>query len=249
MRRRSWTWLRAVPPALAIAALAYSVPAAEPPKAPVPTREQLSSELKTMRVYQVMADHYPEHYRRILDEIEPLYARGATVASMSLALYKLNAQLFSEQLPKANVANTIASLELTRDEGAAALAVDPGYCLDVLGLRPVTSAPGLTMPAALVERELALMAEVLEQTARAPEKIPDPLSEEEVERLGIAAYDDLPADELRLAFGRVGGDGAKADDTVSRTAVCEFSLAFFNRILKLPPVEGARTFRALTATK
>lgn len=196
-----------------------------------------------------MANHYPDHYRLILDKVEPLYARGATVSSMSLVLYKLNAELFSRQLPKANVANTIASLQLTRDEGVAALAIDPGYCLDVLGLRKADRAPGLSLPPALVDRELALMAEVLEQTALAPEKTPAPLSEDELERLAIAAYDDLPSDDLRLAFGRVGGDGSKADDMLSRTAVCEFSLAFFSQILRLPPVEGAKTFRALTATK
>lgn len=245
MRRTFCLWRAAAGLCLSLTAMA-SAHAAEPA---VMSREAISAQLRATPLYQVLADDYPDHFAKLLDRIQPMFARGATTVSIGEVLREMNGELISRQLPKANVANTLESMKLSRDQSRAALAIDPAYCMTVLGMGgpPITGDLGALAP--LVDREMAFSADMLRQTARNPEPPPKSMPQEQLQRLAVAAYDDLPSDQLRLAFQQIGGNGRNAKDAMGQTAFCEFSIALVDKILKLPPVEAAQTFRALGAVE
>lgn len=243
MGRTLGLWRAAAGVCLALATMA-AVQAAEPS---VHSREAISAQLRQIPFYQVLADDYPDHFEKLLDHVQPMFARGATTASIGEAMREINGELIARQLPKANVANTIESMKLSRDQSRAALAIDPAYCMTILGMGGPPITDNLVALAPLVQRELAFSAEMLKQTAKDPAPPPAAMPQERLQQLAMAAYDDLPSDQLRLAFQQIEGNGRNAKDALGQTAFCEFSIGLVDEILKLPPVEAAQTFRALAA--
>jgi hypothetical protein len=226
-----------------VLALAFATPAA----AERITREAAAEELDAIPLYQVLAKHYPAVHAQVLDGLVQGINGGRPYRTMIADLNAVVVKLVTQQAPKANIENTLALLKLTRDQAKVTLARDPAGCLSVLGVREYDIAAVRALPEDLTQREMSLMTKVLEQTAVAPETPAVKIDEKALEAIALDAYDRLPDDRLRVAFGEIGGDPAKAKDPLSQTAFCEFSIAMFDILLAMPPIEGAQNFRGLNA--
>ncbi|HEY9234807.1 MULTISPECIES: hypothetical protein [Phenylobacterium] len=235
---RPLTW------AILLAMAVGSPAAAEGPA----SRDAIAQEFRTFPLYQTIERRYPETYAAILNLMVDGTNRGRRHRDLVADGHARIVALLAEQAPKANVENTLRMAEITRDEARAVLAKDPATCLVLLGLRPHDIAMTDALPEALLKKEQAIMAQLLEQTAVAPEQTPvKALDDSAAEKLGIKAYDRLPDDQLRAAFLRIGGDPKNANDPVSQTAFCEFTIAMFDIILDMPPVEAAQIYKAFNA--
>ena len=228
-----------------VAALAMATATAAP--AEIFSRKQVAAELSVMPLYQTLAKHYPTTHSKIVGEIADGLNNGRRRSDVVAELHSLVIALLAKEAPKANIENTVNLLSITRDQTKATLAKDPAACMALLGLAPDDGALAKALPQDLVDQEMVVTAKLLEQTALAPEQPVDPLDPQTVDALAFEAYDRLPDDRLRAAFMRIGGDASKATDPISQTAYCEFSLAMFDIMLSMPPIEAARTFKGFNA--
>lgn len=210
------------------------------------TREAAAAEVAAIPLFQVLAKHYPKLHDQLLDDLVRGINAGRPYSALTAEINAEIVKLVVEQTPKANVENTIAMLSITRDQASAVLAKDPAFCLSLLGVRPYDINATRALPEALADRERVLMAKLLEQTAVAPEAPSATRREKAAQAVAIDAYDRLSDDRLRVALGEIAGDPTKAVTPLQQTAFCEFSIAMFDQLLKMPPVEGAQLFRALT---
>ena len=237
---------RSGPRYLAICLLAMTALLPRTAHADAVTRQAADAEIRQVPAYAVMAQHYPSEYQRVLDIVLDGLNSGRRFNDIVLDINPIVVALVVQQAPKANVENTLAMIRLTRAQAKALEAIDPKLCLVLLGSAESEKAIGLQMPAGLLEQELALTANLLRQTALAPESPPtSPLSEKAIEAIAIEAYDALPGDQLRVAMRQIEGDPAKASTPLQQTAFCEFSMAMFDALLKMQPVEAVRTFKAM----
>lgn len=210
------------------------------------TREAASAEIRQLPAYAVMAEHYPTEYARVLDIVVGGLTSGRRFNDIVLDVNPIVVQLVVREGPKANVENTLAMMRLTRAQAKALEAVDPKLCLVLLGSAKADKPLGVEMPAGLLEQELTLTANLLRQTAVAPEPpATSALSDKVIEAIAMEAYDALPGDELRVAMRQIEGNPSNASTPLQQTAYCEFSMALFDVLLKMPPVEAVRTFKAM----
>jgi hypothetical protein len=229
------------------AALALTLAFASPAAAERIAREAAAEELQTIPLYSMLAKHYPAVYAQVLDGLVQGINGGRPHKAMVADLNAVVVQLVAQQTPKANIENTLAVLKLTREQAKVTLARDPAGCLSILGVRQYDIAAVRALPEDLTQREMSVMTKLLEQTALAPEAPAVRINAKALEAIAMDAYDQLSDDRLRVAFGEIGGDPAKANDPLSQTAFCEFSIAMFDILLAMPPIEGAQNFRALNA--
>lgn len=230
--------------AICILALAIFLPRAA--SADALTRGAASAEIRQLPAYAVMAEHYPTEYAQVLDIIVDGLTSGRRFSDIVLDATPIVAQLVVREGPKANIENTLALMRLTRVQAKALEAIDPKLCLVLLGSAKADKPLGMEMPAVLFDQELVLTANLLRQTATAPEPPPTlALSEKAIEAIAIEAYGALPGDELRVAIRQTEGDPSKASTPLQQTAYCEFSMALFDILLKMPPVEATSTFKAM----
>ena len=232
------------------AALAAGLFLAHPAIAETLTREAAIAQLNSVPLYPVLAKHYPATYAQVVDGLVQGANSGRRYSEMVAETNQMVATLVAEQGAKANVENTVGMLSLTRDQAKSALARDPGYCLSVLGVRAHDMAAINALPEELTKREMALMVKLLEQTALNPEPAPpEKLAQKKLEAIAMQAYDRLPSDELRVALRAIEGDPKKATSPLEQTAFCEFSIAMFDIMLAMPPIEAAQTFKGISAMR
>jgi len=197
--------------------------------------------------YAVMAKHFPTEYAQVLDIVVSGLNSGRRFNDIVLSINPIVVELVVRQAPKANVENTLASMRLTRAQAKALEGVDPKLCLVLLGFAKSDRAMGLSMPPELLQQELVLTANLLGQTALAPEPPSTaPLPEDVLKNIAIEAYDALPGDALRVAMREIEGDPTKAVTSLQQTAFCEFTMAMLDVMLKMPPVEAVRTYKAMS---
>lgn len=213
------------------------------------TREAAVAELDALPLYQVLAKHYPKVHDQLIDDLVRGVNAGRPYSAVTGDINAVVANLVGEQMPKANVENTVAMMALARDQANAVLAKDPAMCLSILGVRAFDIGAVRALPEELTEREAVLMAKLLKQTAVAPETLSSARKDKTIEAVAMDAYDRLSDDRLRVALGEIAGDPKKAATPLQQTAFCEFTIGMFDLLLKMPPIEGAQTFRALSAMK
>ncbi len=230
--------------------LALTLSGAPAAQAAPQTKEAASAEIQQVAAYAVMAKHFPAEYAKVLDVVVTGLNSGRRFNDIVLEINPIVVELVLRQAPMANVENTLASIRLTRAQAKAMEAIDPKLCLVLLGSATSDRAIGLDMPPELLEQELALTANLLRQTALAPEPVVTaPLPDGVLEDIAVTAYDALPGDQLRVAMREIEGDPTKASTALQQTAFCEFSVAMFDVLLKMPPVEAVRTFKAMTVSE
>lgn len=210
------------------------------------TREAAVAELDALPAFRVLAKHYPAIYAQLLDDLVRGVNAGRPYSAITGEINAVIVKLVGEQMPKANVENTLAMMAMAREQASIMLAKDPAFCLSVLGVRPFDIGATRALPEDVTDRERVLMAKLLEQTAVAPEAPSNVRKDKTVEAVAMDAYDRLSDDRLRVALGEIAGDPAKAATPLQQTAFCEFSIAMFDLLLKMPAVEGAQTFRAFS---
>ena len=233
------------------AAIAVSLTiTAAPARAETITREAAIANLNQHPLYPALAKYYPATYARLVDDLVAGINSGRPYGQLIGELNDMVTALVFEQTPKATVENTLALLSLNRDQAKATLALDPAYCLSLLGMRKLDIGLVQQLPRQLIDREAALMAKVLEQTSTRPDTTPPAdLSETQILDLGVRAYDQLASDQLRVAFAETEGEPDNAVTPLQQTAHCEYTIEMLDILLAMPPVEGARTFKALFAQR
>jgi hypothetical protein len=189
---------------------------------------------------RVLKAYYPSDYRQVQSTLAALKARHASEAETVDALGAIEIPLMARRLPLASSKNTLAYIDLVRDEQAV-LAQDPELCLRVMenpgpGSRREMNA---AMPDALKRREMRLAIKVLEQTAVSPQQ-PRP-SRDVDQKMQVWSQDAVGS----LGFdGR--GDLAGASGTVARAkASCKVFGSLLQIMAGSSPDDAVEVYKAL----
>lgn len=224
----------------AVVALAFATEAAGAEL----TREQASDEVKTLAPYRVMSEHYPAEFEKMLALLVKESKKGRSVREVALDNNPVMSELMSRQLPKTSASNALLELQYTIVEAKAAAAVKPKYCLAVLGMSKSDRPFDDYLPPDLAVKQMELAADVLLQTATAPEAPPPPIDGKLLRKITEDAYFSLPNERLRAAFNETGDDPSRAITPLQQTAHCQLAIGILEQILALPPAEAAVTYRS-----
>jgi len=208
------------------------------------TREQASLEVKELAPYRVMAEHYPAEYEKMLSLLVKEARKGRSVREVALDNNAVITELVERQIPKANMDNALRNLSFMIVGAKAAMAVKPKYCLAVLGVAKSDRPFAEYLPSALEAENLSMTAELLRQTATAPEPPPPPTAGMLKRKLAENAYFSLPSEPLSLAFRETRGEPSRAITMIQQEAFCRVSVRLLEQILSMPPAEAAATFKS-----
>lgn len=209
------------------------------------TREQASLEVRQLAPYQVMAEHYPAEFEKMLSLLVKEAKKGRSVREVALDNNPVISILTGKQMRKANTSNALRVLRNELDRAKAAAAVKPKYCLAVLDVAKSDRPFAEYMPPALEAESLTLMAEVLLQTATAPEPPPPRVDGQLKYKIWDNAYFSLPSEPLSVAYRETGGETSRAISTIQQDAHCRVWISVLEQISNLPPDEAAMTVRSM----
>lgn len=210
--------------------------------------EEVEKALGSERVFQVMKEHYPAEYGQIKGVlVSHLAAGNRNMPQLVASVRPLEQSLVQRQMRLADDANAVQTLQVIRDQTGKVLD-RPEVCGPMLANRVP---PGVDLPAVLgkdmAEREMALHAAILEQTAERPAK-PTPSSylAEHGQTLAQTAMSGLSPAEVALVQPALAG-GLPPASGPSAAAFCKFTHLLVGEMAKQPPVEAGRLFRAMSA--
>lgn len=199
--------------------------------------------LLTIPVYAVMKQYYPDVYATSLKQSLDGLRAGKSILALQGDLRTVYLGLLKTQLPKADPRLVYQVIDMARTEGEI-LVSSPDNCMAFFGLGSFKTRVDLLFPAELQKRDLKLSADILQQTATHPySRATDgkhdlPAATE----LASIAYDELPSDDSRKRFMRMGGNLAGATDPADQRVVCEYMLGFLTALMKQTPEDAAAIY-------
>lgn len=197
----------------------------------------VEAELLKARIFRVLKQHEREEWEALLEKVRPLLAEGASMEAVRAQIMPVVSGLLGRRAPHASDEVLIEfglylvdSLQELSELGADACY---GY------LFPAETGGRVTLSREMVERELEVLADVIESAARGPRAIPT------VEEVGA----DLT--EVFASFGDedIAVLSGGAADPARRARACEVSLTLYRKVVALPPERAARLLRFLLGSE
>ncbi|MGA0600817.1 hypothetical protein ACO2Q3_08950 [Caulobacter sp. KR2-114] len=211
-----------------------------------PTVEEQADKIATIKV---LHQYYPEQYQQVIAMLKATPApSGATAqASVEDRVRPVITSLMARQAPKMNDENTLALFQLTVDEAQTMRQKSPEQCGKNLtggGQFGVTAESVMTKDE--IERDAALSAKILEQTATAPAPPPPPMDQaastalvrQSISRLPQATQDNL------IPMLRAGGHPSGA---LQEAAMCDYTISLIQLMLAQPKDKAAPMLRNMAA--
>lgn len=194
---------------------------------------------------RVLKTYYPDDYAAGEQTASAMRASGATNAQIEQAMIGVALPLMQRQLPLASTDNTLAMLQLTRDEQEI-LAKDPQLCLRVMMQPGADTAQQMqdALPDDLKTRQEALAIKILEQTATKPQP-PNPTADTD-QKLKLWMWEAGSSltfeerDALKAATEGGASDAAGA-------AACKVMGSLLMTMAYAPPGDATEIYKALEA--
>jgi len=202
------------------------------------TREALAAELRSAPLYAALERKYPAHFGRLINTVWPDLQRNATDAEVVTLLREQTGKLYRALIPTAPNVLLFANAQLTLEQAQALQRVSPEACVAYLDGTTGASAAAARLPRALVTREQALFADLMQ--AADPDHAPVVTRAQTlpVLQLAVAA---LPLDEQRVLTLPA------LRHTAPPAERCRALIGFARSILALPETERALALRGMYA--
>jgi hypothetical protein len=149
-------------------------------------------------------------------------------------------------------------MRLPRDEAQALNAKSPAYCIEYFNGGRLSSAPAAVLPAELMQRDAAVSAELLQQTATAPAKDAPGAEQRDLSYASrVKLYEENNVREAVIAksyspFSKAEQASIKLmvrrkanlrDEPALAAMLCNYKIALLDETLKLPQAQAAMVFR------
>lgn len=186
----------------------------------------------------VLKTYYPDDYAQVAATQQTLNATGASDAQIKGAVRKIAISLMQRQLPLASTENTLAYLDIAKDEQQA-LSGDPDLCYQALTQATPEAFDEMQqkLPPQLVEREARLTVKMLEQTATAPQ--PAKMTDDLKAKLAIWERDAF----WGLSFEE--RDALKGGGSLQSKAGCDVVGNFLGPLDLMGGSDAAEAYKAL----
>jgi hypothetical protein len=202
---------------------------------------QAQSTLLKQPVYQVLREHEPEVFKRVVDKYVA-FRRGR--ATREVFINFSNSELSEVSTRRLAHASDAAVLDLMRNMVANARSLErqPGDACFRFLFPHVSGAPDVAkyLDAGSQARTLDVMAEVIRSSAEAPQALPDPATvQDSLSQVANATFDQYGVDAQMIANA--------GDPRIDRAKVCTMTLSLYDRILARPPADASALIRVVTA--
>ncbi|MFN3856270.1 MAG: hypothetical protein ACK4RV_00860 [Caulobacter sp.] len=207
---------------------------------------------------QAIKQYYPNDYAELQRNLEVIKnERKGTTGVAQYVRAQANAVLLREAR-KGNDDNLVALMTLRRDKAVAIAEKSPAYCFEFVGGRRLSFDPDTIVGPEMVERERAITAEVLKQTATAPvlnaagavkddEKIETRVElyyQVEVrDAVAAKARARFTPDEQKTIQMLASRSVSLQGDTAKQSLMCRYGIAQIDETLKLPKDKAAMVYR------
>jgi putative lipoic acid-binding regulatory protein len=200
------------------------------------SRDAFVADLMKVELFQVLAEHAPNDFDKLVSAAWEQIRHGATDAQVMIAAREQLSELVPRVLPLGSDQTLVAyqalmveQLEALRDREPAAcveMAFPSGHPMSVVG----------NLPPELVQRETALMAQLIREadTARAPKP-----SHEDLARVVRQALRGMTQEELQV----FANEGARRRIPPAQT--CDVAVRYFAALNAIPLAERAHDLRIL----
>jgi len=212
-----------------------------------PTVEEQADKIATIKV---LHQYYPEQYQQVIALLKasPTGAGDdAARTSIENRIRPVITSLIARQAPKMSDDNTLAMFQLTLDEAQTMRQKSPEQCgQNLAGGGQFGTAAETVLTQDEIQRDVALSAKVLEQTAAAPAPPPPSMPAEATTAMARKAIESLPQatkDNL-IPLLQAGGHPAGA---MQSAALCDYTIALVQLILAQPKDKAAPMLRNMAA--
>ncbi len=202
---------------------------------------QAQSALLQQQVYQVLREHEPEVFKRVVDKYVDL-GRGAVTeaAFINFANGELS-EVSTRRLAHASDAAVLALMS-NMVANARSLQGQPGDACFRFLFPHVAGPPDVArhIDAKAQAHTLDVMAEVIRSSAESPQPLPDASTvQDSLSQVANATFDQYGVDAQMIANAE--------DPRVDRAKVCTMTLSLYDRILARPPADASALIRVVTA--
>lgn len=197
--------------------------------------------------YAAMKQYYPVEYAALKSEAVKAIRAGKSEIEGINAIRPPFLALVSSQMPKASDATISAMLDLSLDQTDFLDKTNPRYCFE-LTTTPARLSVNLAnvLPPAMIQREMALMADVLRESATAQMAKAAPLSPEMLGVLAERAVGRLSRADA-VALNEIDFEPIRSTTTAQMAASCHFVRAMLSEVQALPSAEVGPTYRGILA--
>ncbi len=209
-----------------------------------PTLEEQADKIATVKV---LHQYYPQQYQQVMAMLKAASPASAgddqAKAAIEDKVRPVIASLMVQQAAKMNDDNAMALFQLTLEEAQTTRQKSPEQCGKMLtggGQFGVAVETVLTKDE--VQRDAALSAKVLEQTATAPAPPPPPMDRATTGALARKAIESLPA-ESKANLIPVLQTGGRPFGATQEAAMCDYTIALLQLMLAQPKDKAAPMLR------
>lgn len=213
-----------------------------------PTVEEQADKIATVKV---LHQYYPQEYQQVIAMLKAATPPSAedekAKASIEDRVRPVVTSLMARQAPKMSDDNALALFQLTVDEAQTVQQKSPEQCGKMLtsgGQFGVSAESILSKDE--IERDAALSAKILEQTATAPAPPPPAKDQAAITALARQAFAALPQPtrDTLLPVLQVGGQPSGA---TQQAAMCDYTIAMLKLMLAQPKEKAAPMLRNMAA--
>lgn len=205
------------------------------------------AELAVIPAFKVLHDYYPADYAVMRDTaVESIKAGDTNLQTINRIRPRL-LEIFSLQMVKASDETISRQLAFIVKQATFLQGQNPQYCHELLNTPGhVSFDPTKVFPREMADEEMALMADILKETASLPAVTPEPIDEAKFQPLAERTFGRLSSADV-TALTSIDFQPARATTVEQKAASCHFALGIMEEINALPPAERARTFRSVVA--